>query len=258
MTSSPTATRRPPQLSLVRTLLHYLPWEAGHRREFLRNLLLQIYFTFVQSTGMVMLLGFFAGVAIAFQANMGLTLFGGHTQLGRILVFIVFRELAPLAAAMLMIARSCTAIASEMATIKVQQEVEALRIMGISVYHYIIAPRVAGGTISLFCMAVAFWAAALAGGWFGANYQGDVPINPYITAIAAALTPGDFLFFTVKTLLVGGLATSIAARRGLAVGNATFEVPIVTNRAVVDCLTTALTVQVALSATYYALYGFVL
>lgn len=241
--------------TLNRLVKDYLPWEAGHRREFVRNFLLQVYFTYVQSALMVSFLGLASGVAIAFQANMGLALFGTNNQLGKLLVFIIFRELTPLAASLLLIARSVTAMAAEMATIKVQQEVEALQIMGISVYHYLLAPRVASGMVSLFCMAVTFWAFAMGGGYLGANFDADFPMDHYLTSISQALRPADFLLFAMKTLIIGAVVTRVACSRGLSLVNAPFEVPIVTNRAVVDSLTWALGIHVTLSIGYYIIFG---
>lgn len=240
----------------LRRVKHYLPWEGGHRREFVRNFLLQVYFTFNQAALMVAFLGLASGVAIAFQANLGLALLGGTgDQLGKLLVFIIFRELTPLAASLLLIARSGTAIAAEMATIKVQQEIEALNVMGISVYHYLLAPRIAAGMVSLFCMAATFWAFAMGGGYIGANFDTDFPATQYLTSIAQSLRPADFLLFPIKTMVVGAVVTQIACARGLSLQNAPFEVPIVTNRAVVDSLTAALGIHVTLSAGYYLLFG---
>jgi phospholipid/cholesterol/gamma-HCH transport system permease protein len=236
-------------------LTHYLPWEAGHRREFFRNFLLQIYYTFIQSVMMLAILGLVSGVAISFQTNVGLALLGNNDQLGKVLVFIVFREFTPLATSLILIARSVTAIASEMATIKVQQEVEALTIMGINVYHYLLAPRIAAGMVSLFCMAAAFWGFALWGGWIGANLYGNFPVSQYLTSIAQSLRSADFPFFVVKTSLIGGIVTHIACNRGLSLSGAPFEVPIVTNRAVVDSLTVAMAVHGVLTATYYIVFG---
>ncbi len=241
--------------ALVRKLSLYFPWESGHRREFFRNFLLQTYFTFVQSIMMVSFLGLFSGITIAFQMNFGLALLGNNNQLGKILVFIVFREFTPLATSLILIARSVTAIASEMATIKVQQEIEALEVMGVNVFHYLLAPRIAAGAVSLFCMAMTFWIFALGGGWIGANYNDYFPLNQYFTSIAQAIRPADFPFFIVKTSVIGAIVTHIACKRGLSLQAAPFEVPIVTNRAVVDSLTIAMGIQFVISASYYVLFG---
>jgi phospholipid/cholesterol/gamma-HCH transport system permease protein len=197
----------------------------------------------------------FSGAAIAFQANFGLAFLGNNNQLGKLLVMIVFREFTPLATSLILIARSVTAIAAELATNKVQQEVEALQIMGISVYHYLLAPRIAAGAVSLLCMAVTFWGCALWGGWLGANYNGFFPLNQYLNSISQAIRPPDFPFFVVKTALIGAVVSHLGCKRGLSLQSAPFEVPIVTNRAVVDCLTVAIGIHGLLTASYYVLFA---
>jgi phospholipid/cholesterol/gamma-HCH transport system permease protein len=232
-----------------------LPWESGHRREFFRNFLLQVYFTFVQAAPMIAFTGFFAGGVFAFQSNAGLALVGTAGQLGKVLVFVVFRELSPLTASVIMVARSVTAIAAEMATIKVQKETEALTIMGISIGHYLVYPRVVGGIVSGAAMAAWFWVAALFGGWLGANYAQPYPLDAYLNAIAEAMRVADFPVFLLKTAMIGGVVTNIAVKRGLSADGAPYEVPIVTNRAVVEALTSALLLHALVAGAFYLIFG---
>lgn len=241
--------------STLALLNNYLPWGRGHRREFFKNFLMQIYFTFVQSAMMLAFLGLASGIAIALQANFGLSLLGNNNQLGKVLVFIIVREIAPLASSVLIIARSGTAMAAEMATIKFQQEVEALNLMGINVYHYILAPRIMSAMVSLLCMATTYLILAMLGGWIGANINGYFPLSQYITSVAQAIRPADFMFFVLKTVIVGGVIAQTCCQRGLSLKAAPFEVPIVTNRAVVDSLTLAMAIHFTLSIIYYIAYG---
>lgn len=239
----------------LKAIADVLPWQHGHRRQFVHNFLLQIYFTFVQSLTMVSVIGLAAGVAVSFQTQFGLALLGNNDQIGKVVVFILFRELVPIMAALLLIARSVTSVAAEMATSKFQQETEALNIMGISIYHYLLAPRIASGMVSLFCMATTMWGFALLGGWIGANFGDYFPVTQYLTSVSNALRPADFLFFPIKTFAVGGVVLWIGCQRGLSLQAAPYEIPIVTNRAVVDALTVALGVHMMLSTSYYILFG---
>ena len=232
-----------------------LPWESGHRREFFRNFLLQVYFTFVQAAPMIAFTGFVAGAVLAFQSHVGLALVGTGGQLGKVLVFVVFREISPLTASVIMIARSVTAIAAEMATIKVQKETEALTIMGISIGHYLTYPRVVGGAVSCAAMAAWFWVAALFGGWLGANYAMPYRLDAYLNAVAEAMRPADFPVFLLKSALIGGVVTHLAVKRGLSADGAPYEVPIVTNRAVVDALTAALVLHGLIAVGFYVMFG---
>ena len=173
-------------------------------------------------------------------------------------MFVLFRELTPIACSIILIARSATAMAAELATIKVQQEIEALHVMGISVYHYLLAPRIVASMISLFCMAVIFWMFSIAGGWLGVNYDGHMPIDQFLNSIALSIRPGDLLFFALKALTLGGAVAYIACSRGLSLKNAPFEVPIVTNKAVVDALTAAISINLAFSVLFYLVHGITL
>ena len=203
----------------------------------------------------VSVIGLGTGLAVAFQSQFGLALLGTQSQLGKIIVFIVFREIVPIMAAMLLIARSVTSVAAEMGTCKFQQEIEALNIMGISLYHYLLAPRIVAGMVSLFCMAVAMLGFALLGGWIGANFDSYIPVSQYLTSIANALRARDLMFFVIKTFAAGGVVMWIGCQRGLSLQAAPFEIPIVTNRAVVDALTAAIGMHLTFSALYYILYG---
>ena len=94
------------------TTRYFTMGRAG-RQQFTKNLFIQIYFTFNQSITMILSLGMLVGIFIALQAGYSAFLFGGQKQIGSLLVLLVFREIAPLATLLLIIARSVTAVAAE-------------------------------------------------------------------------------------------------------------------------------------------------
>ena len=63
---------------------------SGHRSEFIRVMLRQVYFTFVQTIPMISGPGFFCGMLISFQASWGLSLLGDATKTGELLVYLIF------------------------------------------------------------------------------------------------------------------------------------------------------------------------
>ena len=226
---------------------------SGHRSEFIRVMLRQVYFTFVQTIPMISGPGFFCGMLISFQASWGLSLLGDATKTGELLVYLIFREITPAAILLLIIARSVTAVASEIATMKVSSQIDALAILGVDVRAYLWGPRILAGAIAIFCMAVVFWFSATIGAWFGAGMPALVEfIMPLITAIA----PEDVLFFCLKTLPSGAIVFWLACRRGAAVGHSGHEVPVATNSAVVDALLWAFLYQLGLSVLFYLMVGF--
>lgn len=232
-----------------------IPWKKGHLQQFIKVFLSQTYFTFVQALPLLAIIGTLTGVAFAFQAQLGLTFFGGRENLGKFLVFILLREAVPFLTGMLLITRSVTAVASELATMKVQKEIDALETIGIDIEKYLLHPRIAAGSVSFFCMAVTIAGFALLGCWIGSNWYSYYPLNEMLDNIALTLTPADFIFFILKTFPNGLLVFYIGARKGLSLKKASFEVPIVTNQAVVESLLAALGFQLILSALFYAIIG---
>lgn len=225
------------------------------RREFLRVLLTQIYFTFVDAIPLLALLGSVTGLALAFQARIGLSFIGGNDSLGQIIVYVLFREAAPLISSIILITRSVTAVASELATMKVGREIEALTVMGINISEYLLAPRLLAGNISLFLMTITFTYFSMIGAWIGANFTSYFPVTAFISSIMNSMAATDFLFFFLKTNLIGYAVMKIACLRGLSLSSGAFEVPIVTNRAVVDCLFAAFFLQGMVSGLFYMLVG---
>lgn len=225
------------------------------RREFLRVTLTQVYFTFIQAVPLLLIIGIAAGIAVSFQAKAGLSITGGHSHMGKILVVILLREVCPLFASLLLITRSVTAVASELATMKVGLEIEALEVMGIPVNDYILRPRIWAGTIAIFCMAYGLFLSSLFGAWLGANFTSYFPLEQLMGSLASSIFPEDIFFFILKTTIIGALVMRIACMRGLSLQKASFEVPIVTNMAVVDCLFIALFAQALISGLLYLIVG---
>jgi len=228
-----------------------IPGRYGDAKEFFRVLLLQIYFTFITAIPLLMFLGILAGLGVSLQAKMSLSLIGQNDQLGQFLVFVLFREMAPLLCSLLIIARSVTAIASEIATMKVQNEIEALEMMGINIYSYLLAPRIWAGIISLFCMSVTFWFFSLLGSYIGSNWTSHTTFDDLVSQVARSFMPSDILFFVLKSTIIGSLIFYLACKRGLQLKKAPFEVPIVSNRAVVDSLVVAIFLQALFSLIFY-------
>ena len=107
----------------------FFPLEKGARKEFFHNFLIQVYFTFVQSIPMVTAIGLMLGMLGAYQVSLGLAFLGTNDHIFSFLIIVIFREVVPLGAALLLVARSVSAVSSELATNKVQREIDAYEVM---------------------------------------------------------------------------------------------------------------------------------
>jgi phospholipid/cholesterol/gamma-HCH transport system permease protein len=127
------------------------------------------------------------------------------------------RELGPLLAAFLVLARVGTAHVIELGTARALGEVEALEALGIDPVHYLIVPRVIGMALGIYSLTVYLIIGALASGYLFAFLQ-DVPLTPgdYFKQIVESLNWLDFALLALKTIAFGFCIAIVTCYHGLA------------------------------------------
>jgi len=173
------------------------------------------------------------GLLVIGQSVSWLTRVGAIKYLGTIMVIVVVRELGPLLAALLVLARIGTAVVVELGTSRATGEVEALEALGIDPIHYLVVPRVVGLALGVFSLTVYLILGALLSGYLWAFLQ-DVPLRPsdYFRQLAGALSGLDFALLAVKTLSFGFIISIVTCYHGLAQPLRLEEVSYATVRAV--------------------------
>jgi phospholipid/cholesterol/gamma-HCH transport system permease protein len=157
------------------------------------------------------------GLVVIGQTVSWLKQVGAIHYLGTIMVIVIVRELGPLIAALLVLARIGTANVVELGTARAMGEVEALEALGMDTIHYLVMPRVVGMAISIFSLTVYLIIGALVSGYLWAFIQ-DVPLQPgdYFSQLAAALSGLDFVLLALKTCLFGFIIAIVTCYHGLA------------------------------------------
>jgi phospholipid/cholesterol/gamma-HCH transport system permease protein len=173
------------------------------------------------------------GLVVIGQTVSWLTRVGAINYLGTVMVVVVVRELGPLLAAILVLARIGTANVVELGTARALGEVEALEALGIDPVHYLVAPRVVGMALGVFALTVYLILGALVSGYLWAFLQ-DVPLRPgeYFRQLAVALSGLDFALLGLKTLAFGFIISIVTCYHGLAQPLRLEEVSYATVRAV--------------------------
>jgi phospholipid/cholesterol/gamma-HCH transport system permease protein len=172
---------------------------------------------------------------VVVQTQVWLGKVGQSPLIGPVLVMVVVREIAPLLVNFIVIGRSGTAMATELATMKLNGEIRVLDAQGLDPFVYLVLPRVVGAAASVFCLTIVFIAVSFVSGYFsgallGANMG---PPSLFVSEIFKAVRPADVLNVIVKTLLPGATTGAICCAEGLGVGAATTEIPQAATRAVV-------------------------
>jgi phospholipid/cholesterol/gamma-HCH transport system permease protein len=214
-------------------------------------LIMQILFTFVEalSTAALFALGIGAGVNI-----IGIPFLRDLSQeqlIYPLLIGIITREMGPLFSAIIISARSATAIATEVAGMVISHEVEAYISIGADPIEYLAVPRFLAVTISMFLLNVYFSIFGLGGSYLVARIFNPLPASVYFANLLQILTVHDLLISIIKSIVLGMIISTVAVIKGFSVERASTEVPVAGLQAVSSCLTLCFAVDILLSAVYY-------
>jgi phospholipid/cholesterol/gamma-HCH transport system permease protein len=212
----------------------------------------QVYFTGVHAILLIGLIGFLLGAIVVIQAIHQFPALGVEAFVGVLLVIAILRELGPLVVAVVVISRSGSAIAAELATMKIHGEVDDLEGMGIDPIQYLFVPRLLGMMVSLFGLMVYFNALAVFGGYVALGFWRTAPWLPsFVGAVTAAIEPADLALVPIKAAVYGCLIALFSTYRGLTVASAPTEVPRAATRAVVASLVGVFLADSMMAAVVY-------
>jgi phospholipid/cholesterol/gamma-HCH transport system permease protein len=224
------------------------------RRVVRRVLLAQILYTGFQAVGLVSAIGALLGATIVIQTELVVPS-ADSALIGKVLVAVVLRELAPLLTAIVVAGRSGTAIATELGNMQVNREIHALSSLGIDPARFIVLPRLVSAAVSVVVLMVYFTAVALvvtAGFGLALSSAGSEAL---LGGVRAALTPYDLGLFLAKGLGLGTLVGWLSCHYGLGVKSSPTEVPQMASRAVVMSLFGSVAFNTFVTAVFYWTVG---
>lgn len=194
----------------------------------------QIFFTGVEALRIVAVFGLLSGALVITQIT---SLVGGDSELTvKILIWTVVREIGPLFAAIIIIARSSSAIASELALMKSHREMTHLLRMGIPPEDYLLVPRIAGVTLAVLALTIYFQVVAIGGGLaISAMYQ-NVSYLDQVGRFLQTVKLSEFAVVAFKGCLFGLAISSISCYNGMQAQPSMTEVPKVAIKAVLQSL----------------------
>jgi phospholipid/cholesterol/gamma-HCH transport system permease protein len=216
-----------------------------------RILVMQIFFTFVQAMGISSLLALGIGAAVNVIGIPNLAKISQDQLIYPLLITIITRELGPLLTAFIVIARSATAIATEIAGMVISHEVEAYVSVGVDPIEHLAVPRFLGLTVSLVLLNIYFSIFGLAGSFAVYQVFSSLPADYYFNNLLQNLSIYDIFISIIKSIAFGMIVSITAVTEGLAVERASTEVPVAGLRAVSASFAGCIVVDIILSAMYY-------
>jgi phospholipid/cholesterol/gamma-HCH transport system permease protein len=155
----------------------------------------------VNAVPIVMAMTFIIGLVLALQSSSQLRNFGANIYIVDLTVIAMMAEMGPLITAILVAGRSGSAIAAEIATMKVTSEIDALRTMGLNPLRYVVVPKIYGSLITLPFLTILASVAGIIGGATAAHIYLGITPEIFINRMPEALFQKDIITALVKSIV---------------------------------------------------------
>ena len=196
------------------------------------------------------LVGFLIGVVLAYLTAQQLRQFGADAYIVNILGVALIRELGPMLAAILIAGRSGSAITAQIGVMRVTEELDAMRVMGISQSYRLVMPRAMALAVVMPLISVWTTVCALVGGMLAADVSLGISPTFFMNALPQAVSPGNLGLATSKSVVFGILIALIGCHFGLRVKPNTQSLGEGTTASVV----TSITVVILVDALFAVLF----
>lgn len=197
-----------------------------------RQLLYQIDHAGFGSILVLSLITGLTGMIMAMQMGSVMEQYGALDTMGVFIGLTFCRELGPIWAAVIVLARVGSAMAAELGTMVVNEEVEALRVMSIDPYRYLVLPRLTSLVLAMPLLVAIGDVVGLVGGALVGYANFDLAFDTYWTSASNGVETADFLSGLVKGTVFGVIIAVIACDQGLNAGGGAEGVGKATTRSV--------------------------
>ncbi len=204
------------------------------------NLFAQLDFVGVGSIFIVMLTGIFSGMVFAHQSSRAFMLFNAESLVGPTVALTLTRELGPVFTALMVTMRAVSAMCTELGTMRVTEQVDALETMAVNPIQYLLVPRVIAGLVMVPLLTMLFNTAGMAGAYVVAVSLRGISAGTFIYRTQQWLDPEDINEGLIKAAVFGLAVTLIGCYKGYnasggakGVGQATTEAMVASALAIV-------------------------
>jgi phospholipid/cholesterol/gamma-HCH transport system permease protein len=180
----------------------------------LRLIFSQIESIGVGTFGVIFLTAMFTGMVEAIQLYQGFHQFGAEAFMGYTIFISITKELGPVFGALMLVSRAVSAMAAELGTMRVTEQIDAIDTLGIDSRKYLIVPRIIATTLSLPILIIVFDFIANLSAYIVSIYILDVNPTEYRNTINQFLVFSDIYTGIIKAFVFGFLVSSIGTYIG--------------------------------------------
>lgn len=173
----------------------------------------------VKALGIVTLIAFLVGLILSFLGAVVLRRFGADYYVSYLISYGMLRELGALMTAIIMAGRTGAAFAAELGSMKISEEIDALKTLGLSPIDVLVLPRVVAIFAAMPLLAIYANFVGILGGWLVAVQMLDVTTPQFFTGLVAPVAMGDATLGVVKATVFGAIIGITGCLRGMRAGN---------------------------------------
>ncbi len=209
----------------------------------------------VGSVPVVVLTGFFTGAVLALQSANSLARFGALSLTGQLVSLSMVRELGPVLTGLMVAGRNASGMASELGSMKVTEQIDAMRALGTDPTKKLVTPRVVASVIMLFFLTIISDLVGLTGGYIIGYFTLGLDSYQYWNTAYQSLVYGDVFMGLTKPLLFGFVISTIGCYYGLTAHGGTQGVGRATTQAVVAASVVMLVVNLVYTRLLLSVFG---
>ncbi len=218
----------------------------------------------VGSLPIVTLTGTFTGMVLALQGAQELAQFGATSFLGSVVSLSMIRELGPVLAGLGVAGRSGSAIAAELGSMRISEQVDALQTFGTDPIRKLVTPRLVATVLMLPVISIFLDALAILGGMLVAKSSGGVAPDQYFRGMWQSIAldgqvfryfPKDFVYGIVKPLVFGAVIALTGSYYGLRASGGSESIGVATTKSVVTSSVLIFALDYFLTQTLLVILG---
>jgi phospholipid/cholesterol/gamma-HCH transport system permease protein len=187
----------------------------------------------VNSLPILLIISVFVGTNLAVQGYNAFLPLGGQSLVGMFVALAGVREMAPIMVASMVAAKAGTEMASQIAVMRIQEQIDALEVMGVDPHWFLVTPRFLGILLVLPGLTMISIFAMMGAAWFVAVYQLGLDGQQFLAQAAASTRVVDLWFGAVKAFFFGLIICLVSCFYGFGSGSGAAGVGRATNLAVV-------------------------
>jgi len=211
----------------------------------------QAYILGVQSAPIVLLTSLFIGMVISFESAQNAVSYGVSDLVGGAVAYTTARELGPMLTAVVVAGRAGAAMAAEIGSMVVTEQIEALKALGLSPTRMLVVPRLLALMAMLPILTILSDIIAIAGGAFLARAQAHIPYDVFLQSVREFATFEDFMKGLIKALVFAVTIVLISCYQGLGTRGGAAGVGKATTGAVVNSIILIFAFNFVLSIVLY-------